>query len=262
MKILEKNKFLYAEERKQEILRLLEEQERVQVVDLVDIFQVSGSTIRTDMRELEKENLLTRTHGGAIKRTKKNIEDNPKVRVLTDEKRRIAQYAVKLIDNGDCLIIDTGTSCLAFAEALVHCDVKKLHIVTGDLQIASILSEQTDYEVCILGGVIRNGFQYAAGESVIRSIKTFSVDKAILATTSFTIEKGYSTPDIGTGELKDAMMSISKQKIMLCESSKIGKESYKVFAKPTIVDILVTDTGISKEDLVLLEEKNIYVKTV
>lgn len=259
---MEENKFLYAEERKEEILRLLEERERIQVAELIRKFSVSGSTIRTDMRELEKENLLTRTHGGAIRNPQRTFEDNPKVRKLTNEKRAIARKAVTFLNDGDSIAIDTGTSCLAFAEALVHSKVKGLRILTYDLQIATMLSEETGHEICFVGGVIRNGFQYASGEMVIDILRTFLVDKVIIGTTSFSIEKGYSTPNIGTAELKKTLLSIGKKRILLCESTKIGKESFKLFAKSSDIDLLITDQEIANHDLISIEKKNISVITV
>lgn len=259
---MEENKFLYAEERKEEILQLLEEYERIQVADLIELFQVSGSTIRTDMRELEKEKKLTRTHGGAIKIPQRSYEDSPKVRELTKEKRMIARHAVTLINDGDSIAIDTGTSCLAFSEALTQSKLKKLRILTYDLQVASMLSEKTDYEIYFIGGMIRNGFQYAAGETVIEGIRHFLVDKSVIGTTSFSIEKGYSTPNVGTAELKRVLLTISKQKILLCESIKIGKESFKLFAKPEEIDILITDKKITEQKLSRLSQVQTNVITV
>ncbi|MDH6364012.1 DeoR family fructose operon transcriptional repressor [Enterococcus sp. PF1-24] len=256
---MDENKFMYAEERKAKILRLLEEQERLQVVDLVELFQVSGSTIRTDMRELEKEHLLTRTHGGAIRNLQRSFEDKPKVRTLTDEKRKIARKAVDLLNDGDSLVIDTGTSCLAFAEALINSSVKDLRILTYDLQIASMLSEETNHEICFIGGIIRNGFQYASGEMVIESLRTFLVDKAVIGTTSFSPEKGYSTPNIGTAELKKVLFTIAKEKLLLCESSKIRKDSFKLFARPNEVDLFITDNEITDEKLKELKRLNLSV---
>jgi len=259
---MEKNKFLYAEERKQEILRLLDEKGRVQVSDLIDIFKVSGSTIRTDIRELEHGRLLVRTHGGAIHNHNKSLEDIPNVRQVTKEKRRIAEHAVSLLKNGDSIAIDTGTTCQAFAKALSNSEYKNLHILTHDLQIAIMLSERTDFNITILGGTIRNRFQYAAGESVIREMEKYSVDKAIVATTSFSIEKGYSTPNVGTAELKRTMLEIARQKIILFESTKIGKESFCIFGKTTTADIIVTDKNIKKKDLQQLEMLKINVKVI
>ena len=259
---MEKNKFLYAEERKQEILRLLEETGRVQVIDLVDIFQVSGSTIRSDIRELEHSRLLVRTHGGAIHNQNKSLEDIPNVREITEEKRRIAEHTLSLLKDEDSIAIDTGTTCQAFASALVNADLKNIHILTHDLQIAIMLSERSDFKVTILGGMVRNHFQYAAGESVIREMSKYSVDKAIVATTSFSIERGYSTPNVGTAELKRAMLNIARQKIILFESSKIGKESFCIFGDTETADIIISDKNINKKDLQRLEALKINVQIV
>lgn len=240
---------LFAEERKKVILDLLDNQERVEVADLVERFNVSGSTIRTDMRELEKENKLIRTHGGAIGKPRENREDNPKVRMLTKEKIAIAKYAAGLIQEEDSIVIDTGTSCLAFTEELVKRDLKKVKVLTYDLQIATILSEKTNFEIYFIGGLVRNKFQYVAGESALNEIKEFVVDRAIISTTSFDVKHGYSTPNVGTGQIKQAVLSIAKQKIMLCDSAKFGKKSFKLFAKPENIDILITDKKLSTKQL-------------
>lgn len=254
------NKFLFAEERKQKILKLLDSQERVQVSDLVELFQVSGSTIRTDMRELEKEKLITRTHGGAIKNPQKSFEDIPKQRETTKEKEAIAIEAVKQLNDGDSIVIDTGTSCLAFAKHLTQSKLKNIKVVTYDIEIASLLSEETNFEVSIIGGVIRNGFMYTYGEVVAEQLKEFLVDKAIIATSTFSLEKGLHTPNVGTAQLKKILFNISSQRILLCESRKIGKESYKRFAKIEEIDLLITDKKIKKNDLKKL--RSLKVNTI
>lgn len=93
--------------------------------------------------ELENEGLVTRTHGGVIKRDfQRSVEIIPKSRERTNEKYRIAERAVKLIEENDILAIDTGTSCRAFAEKLINSSLKRLTILTYDLEIALLLSEK------------------------------------------------------------------------------------------------------------------------
>ncbi|MDT2602489.1 DeoR/GlpR family DNA-binding transcription regulator [Enterococcus hulanensis] len=239
---------LYAEERKQSIVNIVNEKNRMQVAELADLFKVTGSTIRNDLRELENEGLVTRTHGGVIKRDfQRSVEIVPKSREFTNEKYRIAERAVRLIEENDILAIDTGTSCRAFAERLINSPLKRLTILTYDLEIALLLSEKTNYQVQIIGGAIRNGYPYVSGSSVALGLAGFSVDKVILGTTSFDKNYGYSTPNYETAEMKKCLMNISRIKIVLCESSKINQRSFKQFATPDECDYLITDSHITQE---------------
>lgn len=249
---------LYAEERKQSIVNLVNEKNRMQVAELADIFKVTGSTIRNDLRELENEGLVTRTHGGVIKRDfQRSVEIIPKSREFTNEKYRIAERAVKLIEENDILAIDTGTSCSAFAEKLINSQLQRLTILTYDLEIALLLSEKTNYQVQVIGGAIRNGYPYVSGSSVALGLAGFSVDKVILGTTSFDKEYGHSTPNYETAEMKKSLSNIGRIKIVLCESNKINQRSFKQFAKPDECDYLITDSHITQEQRIDIDALNI-----
>ena len=103
---------LYAEERKQSIVNIVNEKNRMQVAELADLFNVTGSTIRNDLRELENEGLVTRTHGGVIKRDfQRSVEIIPKSREFTNEKYRIAERAVRLIEENDILPMIWRLAC-------------------------------------------------------------------------------------------------------------------------------------------------------
>ncbi|MHC5250598.1 DeoR/GlpR family DNA-binding transcription regulator [Enterococcus sp. HY326] len=249
---------LYAEERKKSIVNLVKEKKRVQVAELAEIFNVTGSTIRADLRELENEGLVTRTHGGVIQRDfKRSIEIIPTSRKFTIEKYRIAEETVNLIEENDIIAIDTGTSCKAFAEKLINSSLANLTILTYDLEIALLLSEKTSFQVHIIGGIIRNGYPYVSGSSVSRELNDFSVDKVIVGTTSFDINYGYSTPNYETAEMKKCIMQTGRIKIALCESSKINQRSFKEFARPKAFNYLVTDSNLTKEQQTEIEKLDI-----
>ena len=254
---------LYAEERKQSIVHLVNEKSRMQVAELAERFKVTGSTIRNDLRELENEGLVTRTHGGVIKRDfQRSVEIVPTSREFTQEKYQIAEEVITLIEENDILAIDTGTSCKAFAEKLVNSKLRELTILTYDLEIALLLSEKTDFKVHIIGGTIRNRYPYVSGSSVALALDGFSVDKVILGTTSFDVHYGYSTPNYETAEMKKSLMRIGRIKIAMCESSKISQRSFKEFAKPKEVDYLITDAQITKEQQVDIKALNINLLIV
>jgi len=122
---------VFMEERKQMILNLLQETEKVTVAYLSELFNVSGATIRSDLRDLENEKLLLRTHGGAMRISKSAFEIEPQKRgEATECKEAIAREAVKFIDDGDTIAVDTGSTCYTFAKYLGT--KKDLRVVTND----------------------------------------------------------------------------------------------------------------------------------
>ena len=169
---------LFAQERRNLILEMLKRNERVDVLELCEKFDVTGATIRTDLKELEKKGLLKRTHGGAIRlEYDRTLEDTPLEREITEEKRKIARKAIELIEDNDVIGIDTGTTCTTFAEELIQSNKKNLSILTYDLRIALMVSENTSYNVQVLGGLLRNKYPYAFGGSVLSEISKFSIFK-------------------------------------------------------------------------------------
>ena len=257
------NDNLYAEERKKSILEMINKKTRIQVSDLVEKFNVTGSTIRNDLRELENDRLIIRTHGGAIKKEySRNTETIPSLREFTTEKYEIADKAIHLIKNDDIIAIDTGTSCIALAERLVQSDIINLTILTYDLEVALLLKDREDFEVQLLGGSMRKGYPYVWGNSVYQAIEDFSVDRSFIATTSFDVEYGFSTPDSKTATLKKSLIDIATEKIILCESIKINNRSFAKFASIHEFDYFITDSKILNSEYKNIKNTGIKIMKV
>ena len=130
---------LFAEERKGQILELLRQKSKLLVPELCDYFDVSPATIRNDLRDLENERKLKRTHGGAISLEKTSFELDSRHKEIRnmEQKRQIAACAAKLIEDGDTIILDTGTTTLELAKCLSG--KRDLTIVLNDIEIASLL---------------------------------------------------------------------------------------------------------------------------
>jgi DeoR family fructose operon transcriptional repressor len=237
---------LFAEERKEKILALLEENSKILVPELSELFEVSQATIRADLRDLEGEGKLRRTHGGAIPLSKAGDEQDSRHKKVAHiaEKQRIAQAAALLVEDGDAIALDTGTSMLELAHALVG--KKRLTVVTNDLKIADFLEEYTDATIILMGGVLRRGFHCTTGPMTMAAFKNINVDKAFLASNAFSLEHGFATPNVDHGEVKKKLIEMASQTIMLMDSSKIGKVSLIGFASPQDIDRLITDSGIGK----------------
>ncbi len=238
---------LFAEERKEKILKLLEQNTKIMVPELCELFGVSPVTVRTDLRELESEGKLRRTHGGAIPIGKTSFEPNAISKQVEniDEKRKIAACAAQFVDDGDTIVLDAGTTTMEMAKFLTK--KKSLTVVTNNLKIASFLEIEgnPDMTIVLIGGVIRRGFHCCAGHMAVSSLANMNVDKAFLATNAFSLEKGFTTPEINTSEMKRAFIQISTQNFMLMDSSKIGTVSFMRFADLSDMDKIITDDKIN-----------------
>ncbi len=237
-----KSTVLFAEERKKKLVDYINEKRRVVVPDLCDKFSVSGATIRNDLRELDEAGLITRTHGGAIRKTRTGYEPDMDNRSESNKeaKARVAATALELIDDGDTIILDTGTTVKELARLLGS--KKNLTVVTNDVTIAVILEKMPSCEVLLIGGLLRKGFHCTVGHDVFTHLEALSVDKAFLGTNSFSARKGASTPDLSQSEIKRKMIGIAAKVIILCDRSKLETDSFINFAATSEVDVLVSDS--------------------
>lgn len=232
---------IFAEERQQMIVELVKKKKKVTVPELSDYFKVSSATIRNDLRELENARLLIRTHGGAIINTKASFELTTRHKEVQnlDEKRIIAELAKELVEDGDAIIMDTGTTTFEFAKRLN--EKRNITAVVNDLEIARLLEDFPGVNVVFLGGSIRKHFHCTVGPAGIRMLSELTVDKAFLGVNGLSLAKGATTPDVNHAETKKAMIAAANKVILLCDSSKIGKNSFAQFAKVHELDMVITD---------------------
>lgn len=240
---------LFVEERKGRILQMLSKNSKLLVPEICEKFGVSPATARNDLRELENAGLLKRTHGGAIHISKAGFElDSYQKEVKNQaEKQKIAKLAMSYVEDGDIIAIDTGTTTLEFAKLLNA--RKRLTVVLNDIIIAEYLEEHSDANILLIGGSIRRNFHCVVGPIAIRSMQGLSVDKAFIATNSISSRRGLTTPDLNQAEVKKAMIEISSQVIVLCDSSKIGTNGFVQVAPISAVHRLITDSGIQAGDI-------------
>ena len=253
---------LFVEERKQKILEFIEERRKATVAELCERFKVSSATIRNDLRDLQSSNQLIRTHGGAIVRSRTGLETDMNARRVQNlaAKRKIAEAAVRLVEDGDTIILDSGTTSLELARLLAQ--KRDLTVVTNDLTIALCLEDFDAVRVVLMGGSLRKRFHCTVthGPTADGMLSGLTVDKAFMGVNSFSIEKGASTPDIAHAETKKLMMGIAAKIILLFDASKMERNSFALFAPLDRVDTIVTDS-IRDEDRKTLEENGIEVIT-
>jgi len=256
-----KKELILVEERKQGILDYVLERKKVTVQELCERFNVSGATIRTDLRDLDKTSVLVRTHGGAMVHEKARFEPEAEEKLVrnAEAKKAIALRALQLIDDGDTLVIDTGSTTQALVDLL---DSKNnLTILTNDLTIASCLERHATATVHLIGGLVRKRFHCTVGAKAEEMLSGLTVDKAFMGANCFSVQNGASTPDMEQAELKKRMLAIATSSYFLVDSSKIGKNSFANFAAADEIGCLITD-AISDEERQALEDRGIEVLVI
>ncbi|MDD3470080.1 MAG: DeoR/GlpR family DNA-binding transcription regulator [Thermoguttaceae bacterium] len=232
---------LFTEERRKKMLELLQERKKITVPEFCQLLQMSPATIRTDLRELDQAGLITRTHGGALEKVSSDAMPLPHP-LLPDNllgKQAIAAEAAKLVENGDTIILDSGTTTLELARCLT--EHERLTIVTNDLAIALFLESFPNIHVILSGGTLYRNYHCTIGPPGQRMMRELRVDKAMMSVSGLSAAYGAGTADLQLAETKRTMISIARQTIVLCDHRKIGRESFVRFAETDQMDVLVTD---------------------
>lgn len=236
---------LFAEERRQRILDTLATDSRVLVNDLSDRFGVSSATLRNDLRDLEASGLLRRTHGGAVAIEGVAIEHSAEAALSEhqDAKASIGAYAATLVNDGDVLFCDSGSTTYELIRALPS--RRRATIITNDCVIAVEAERRLpESTVIMLGGTLRTGFHYAMGAATVAAAGTMSAPTAFLAATAFSFDRGFSVPTVDLAVYKQKLIERSEHTVMLMDSSKFGTFSTVSFAELDEVSTLVTDKGL------------------
>lgn len=252
---------LFAEERQQAILEQLRQQGKVTVEELTVTFRVSSPTIRTDLTRLEEQGLLRRTHGGAIAVGNTLYEPSYAERsVLRQaEKRAIAQVAAGLVQEGETLLLDAGTTTYEIARLLK--EFRRLTVVTNSLVSAQVLAENDNLETILIGGVVQARRCAALGPLAARFLDPIQCDRAFVGMSGVHPIAGFTVTDFDLALIKRKMLEKARQAIVVADSSKIGQTAFACVAGLDIAELLLTDAGIAAEDRCALEEAGLRVLT-
>ena len=232
---------MFAEERQEKLLSILREKRKVAVSEMCEVFNVSGATIRADLRQLEEAGMLTRTHGGAVLRTRASFEQASDMREVVNltAKERIGQRAAALVEDGDIIVLDTGTTTLHIARHIR--DRQNVTVVTNDYQIARELEASPTIQIILLGGIVKKGYHCVVSINGRSILDTLNVDKAFMGANSLSVKHGACVADIMLAETKRGMVEHASQVIVVCDSSKLNNTSLAQFAPAERIDTLVID---------------------
>jgi DeoR family transcriptional regulator, aga operon transcriptional repressor len=247
-------------ERRKSILNLIGEAGQVLVHDLSKEFKVSEVTIRNDLEQLEKKNMLIRARGGAIKTEGRvgidhHLSDKDKLHY--EEKARIGKRAAQLISANDTIIIDSGTTTMEVAKNLGN--LTDVTIICNALNIISQLIQLNSINVIIPGGYLRKNSLSLVGPLAEKNLQNLYVDKVFIGVDGFDTKHGIYTPNIEEAYFNEIMIKISKEVIVVCDSSKFLRRSFAYICGISKIHCVITDSGIQEEDKKRLEDAGVKV---
>ena len=242
---------MMAEERRTQILQILHAQGRVKVDELKHRFGTSAVTIRNDLNELSLKGLVQRSHGGAV-RPNTILRESPvreRLRTHSEEKRRIGAMAATLINDGETIILDSGTTTLEIARHIKN--KQSLQILTNGVNVAVELLDATGIQTFIVGGTVRGDSASIVGRSTEEMLEQFAADKLFLSGAGCDPDFGVSGANLEETMVNRAMLRIAREVILVSDSTKFSKRSMSRIAPFSEIDIVISDTGLQPE----LQEK-------
>ncbi|MGG1611511.1 DeoR/GlpR family DNA-binding transcription regulator [Paenibacillus phoenicis] len=241
-----------SEERKRVIMEQLKQEGQVKVPELSHRFTVSEETVRRDLILLEKEGLAKRVYGGAVlpKLTSYEPPYLQRQKDKAEEKERIGRAAAELIESGDTIAIDIGTTTLEMAKAIAGRE--RLTILTNSLAVAYHLMESLNGgrfsgKIFVVGGELNPEQQSLSGTIGEHILSQFRVDKAFISIGGISLERGISDYDVDETGMSRRMIEAASRTIVLADASKLGKEAFVEIAPLSQVHAIVSDAAAPKE---------------
>ncbi|MFB6320612.1 DeoR/GlpR family DNA-binding transcription regulator [Saccharicrinis sp. FJH54] len=244
-------------QRREKILEMIREDGHAKVLQLSKIFKVTEVTIRQDLEKLEKEGFVEREHGGAYL---KNIGLNVKNFALQNqeflpEKAAIAAKAVEFINDGDIIILDSGSTTTEIAKRIKG--YKNLTVITNALNIALILGVDPEINLVVTGGEFKAPTLSLTGDKAAVFFNDLHVDKLFLATAGITLKSGLTYPSISDIVVKRAMIESANEVYLVADSSKIGNSSFASLGALSLIDFIITDSNIEKDEVEIFNRNDI-----
>lgn len=245
--------------RHEDILKLLQNNEYVNVNDLCQELKVSAVTIRKDLNFLENKGLLYRTHGGASIHNP-YTQDTPvseKEKLFAEEKLAIGKAAAELIKSGESIIIASGTTVKAFTKQID----KEINItaITASLKIAQDLTSFPNITTIQLGGEVRKSSKSVIGFYAESAFDFLSAEKLFIGVDGIDLDYGLTTSNMGEANLNKKMIEAAQHTIVLTDSSKFGKRGFGKICSLDAIHYIITDDKIPESTKRKLEEMEIKV---
>lgn len=250
--------------RRARIIELLRRDGAAGLKEMSEALSVSVSTLRRDVDYLCEQGHLERTHGGAVlneaRRAGIELEREIASELESDAKAAIGLRAAALIEPGQTVIVDSGTTTAAAARAARDRGIP-FTAITNDFTIAAILSENSAITVLVTGGMVRAGTSTLWGADTLRSILRINADMAFVGTHALS-EDEMSDTSVELAQLKQAILGAAEKRVLLADSTKIFSRTFCSFGRVSDLDLLITDSRLSVSRRAVLERNGLRIEAV
>lgn len=245
-------------ERQQKIVELVNEKASLRVSELSKFFSVTEETIRRDLEKLENEAKLRRSHGGAVRIQQASPEIPYSEREITNvqEKKEIADEAIKQIGEGDRIILDASTTAWYMAKSLPDVSIT---VLTNSIKVALALSNKKKVTVISIGGTLLPRSLSYAGPLAERSLDMYHVNKAFVSCKGLHLQRGMSESNELQAKVKEKMVQIADEVFVMVDHSKFGVQALTHVADLKQIDHVITDSHIDSVYLNALNESTVQV---
>ncbi len=236
---------MLVEERRNRLMELVRSRRFASLPDLAEVLQVSESTVRRDVEQLEEQGVAQRIHGGVLycgaapKLPHFDLQQ-PEQRIA---KRAIAEKSLELIEDGDTILLDGGSTTYEIARLLVG---RPLHVVTNSLPVANLFAADPNSDLVMIGGNVCPRTGVVQGPLADTMIAALRVRKTILSVAGIN-EEGFFNNNLLLANTERAMMKAADTVIVVADHSKFGHQSLTHLCKLGAVGYLVVDSGIPDE---------------
>ncbi|MDO4468119.1 MAG: DeoR/GlpR family DNA-binding transcription regulator [Bacillota bacterium] len=243
-------------QRQTQIVELISKNKKMSVVELSEKMAVSQVTIRKDLGELEKNGLVVREHGYATIHDSDDI--NQRLVIQYETKQKIAQKAADLIQDGETIMIESGSCCALFAQVLAQTK-KDITIITNSAFIAGYVRKIANIRIILLGGSFQNESQVMVGPMVKSCVEMYHVDKLFIGTDGFSKESGFTGNDMMRAEAVQNMAKQASKVFILTDSKKFSQTGLIRLLPSHSIYGVVTDTNIPEDMKLFLEQEGVQV---
>jgi DeoR/GlpR family transcriptional regulator of sugar metabolism len=232
---------LYLEERRQEILRQVDQDGRVSVAALSQRLGVSEVTIRADLQALAERKLVVRTHGGAIPASGGRYELALAMRRQhqVQEKSRIGEAGAALVADGDAIFVDSSSTALAIVQHLKS--RRQLTIVTNSLAVAQELQNASQVSVVMPGGTLQNETASLIGIDGLEILRKFNIQKGFFGAHGLSLPEGLTDVSADEADVKRQLVAMCRQNIAVLDATKWGQVGLASFASLDDINLIITD---------------------
>lgn len=244
-------------DRQQQIVDLITTDGEIKIAELKDRFAVTEMTIRRDLEKLEQRGIVRRTFGGAIS-VGKDVSLSERAGTHVEEKKRIGKVAAALIQPGESIFIDGGSTTLQIARHLPT--GAPFTVVTNALNVASELIEKK-IPVIVIGGIVRDSTLSMSGPMAIEAISKMAFDRAFLGASGLNKRDGFGNSNMFEAELKRVAITRSAETSIVLDHSKFGTNSLVSFTEIGHVRRMITDRLPEEDLLMALREAGVDIMT-